>query len=260
LCYNCHDDYTSSASFVHGPVAVGQCVFCHNPHRSKIEHLLVASEPGLCYFCHDKNTIELIAAHSPKQLSPCTNCHNPHASSIKALLKNTSIMTAPHDYIQVPEEPNEQVDSRAEAIVPAPVHKSVSLSEVFRQTSRLIEMGQLQQARTYLEKFKDSSSFTAEERQQITRILGMIESVVNNGQQQIEIDKQSDKKIKEIADLYYNSMAFYRAGQLIQAREGFVKVLNSGLIPESMAKTIRGYILDIDNYLAGNQTPEKSKQ
>lgn len=260
LCYNCHDDYTSSASFVHGPVAVGQCIFCHNPHRSKIEHLLVAPEPGLCYLCHDKNTIELIAAHTPKQLSSCTDCHNPHASSIKALLRNSSIMTAPQDHIQVAEEPNELVDFRTETMIPAPVHKSESLSEVFNETSRLIELGQLQQARTYLEKFKDSNSFTNKERQQIARILGMIDSVINNEKQQIEIDKQSDTKIKEIADLYYNSMAFYRTGQLMQAREGFVKVLNSGLIPESMAKTIRGYMLDIDNSLAGDQTPEKSKQ
>jgi predicted CXXCH cytochrome family protein len=260
LCYNCHDDYTSSALFVHGPVAVGQCIFCHNPHRSKIKHLLVAPEPGLCYSCHDKNTIELIAAHSPKQLSSCTDCHNPHASSIKALLRNSSIMTAPQDHIQFAEEPNEQADSRTEAIIPAPIQKSESLSEVFRQASRLIEQGQLQQARTYLEKFKDSNSFTPEERQQIARILGMIDSVINQEKQQPETEKQSDTKINEITDLYYNSMSFYRAGRLIQAREGFIKVLNSGLIPEPMANTIRGYILDIDNSLAGDQTLEKSKQ
>jgi predicted CXXCH cytochrome family protein len=272
LCHNCHDDYTSSASFVHGPVAVGQCIFCHTPHRSKIEHLLVAPEPGLCYLCHDKNTIELIAAHLPNQLYTCTDCHNPHASSTKALLKNSptmtydgtgqpnSIATAPQDYIRVVEDPNEQADSKTESIVPAPLQKSESLSDVFRRTSRLIELGQMQQARAYLEKFKDSNSFTAEQRQQIARIIGMIDSVLTNEKQQVETDKQSDKKIKEIADLYYSSMTFYRTGQLMKAREGFVKVLNSGLIPESMAKTIRGYISDIDNSLAGNQIQQKSKQ
>ena len=259
LCYNCHDDFTSQALFVHGPVAIGQCLFCHNPHRSKIEHLLVAPEPGLCYLCHDRNTIELIAAHLPAQLSACTDCHNPHASSTKALLKSSSITTTSQDYIRVAEEPNEQADSMTEAIVPAPVQKSESLSEVFRQTSRLIELGQLQQARAYLEKFKDSNTFTAEQRQQIARIIGMIDSVLTSEKQQPETDKQSDKKIKEIADLYYSSMAFYRTGQLIRAREGFIEILKSGLIPESMAKTIRGYISDIDNSLAGNETSEKQK-
>jgi len=272
LCYNCHDDFTSSAKFVHGPVAVGQCIFCHNPHRSKIEHLLIAQEPGLCYLCHEIKTIELIAAHLPNQLSACTDCHNPHASSIKALLRSNSnrtnnvadqpnaIKAVPQKDIQVVEKPNEPSGYKPEATTSAPVQKSESLSEVFRETSRLIELGQLQQARTYLGKFKDSNSFTVEQHQQIARALGMIDSVINNKEQQLEIDKQYDKKIKEIADLYYSSMAFYRTGQLIRAREGFVEIINSGLIPESMAKTIRGYILDIDKSLAKNETSEKSKQ
>ncbi len=272
LCYTCHDDFTSSALFVHGPVAVGQCTFCHNPHRSKIRHLLVTPEPGLCFLCHDKNTIELIAAHLPKQLSNCTDCHNPHTSSTKGLLQSNSIQTyeevaqpntiksVPQETIQVVEEPNEQVNIEPQVIIPAPVQKGENLSEVFQKTSRLIEQGQLNQARVYLEKFKNSDSFTAEQQQQIARIIGMIDSVINNEKQQAEKDKQSDKKIKEISDLYYSSMAFYRTGQLIQAREGFIKILNSGLIPELMAKTIRGYLSDIENSLAGNQSSEKQKQ
>jgi predicted CXXCH cytochrome family protein len=271
LCYNCHDDYTTSATFVHGPVAVGQCIFCHNPHRSKIEHLLTAPEPGLCYLCHDINTIELITAHLSENLSTCTNCHNPHASSIKGLLKsnlprtidefgrpNMAVAT-PQENIQIAKEPNGQSDTIPETAAPAPVHKSQSLSEVFRETSRLIELGQLQQARAYLEKFKDSDSFTAEQRQQVARVLGMIDSVINN-KQQPETGKDNDQKIKEIADLYYSSMAFYRTGQFIRARNGFVKILNSGLIPESMAKTIRVYIADIDKSLAENETSTESKQ
>jgi predicted CXXCH cytochrome family protein len=231
-------------------VAVGQCIFCHNPHRSKIEHLLIAPEPGLCYLCHDIKTIELIAAHLPKQSSACTDCHNPHTSSTKALLKNNSYRTndvvrqpnaikaAPQNDIQTAEEPNGQSDYKPEITTSAPVQKSESLSEVFR----------------------DSTSFTAEENGQIVRVLGMIDSVINNKEQQLETDKQYDKKVKDIADLYYNSMAFYRTGQLIRAREGFVEILNSGFIPESMAKTIRGYMSDIDNSLAKNETSEKPKQ
>ena len=271
LCYTCHDDFTTSASFVHGPVAVGQCIFCHNPHRSKIKHLLVMPEPGLCYQCHDKNTIELIAAHLPKQLSACTDCHNPHTSSTKSLLRNNTIRTyeeaqpntikpEPQKDIQVEEESKENIHIEAEVMVPAPVNKSEDLSEVFKETSRLIELGQLHQARAYLEKFNDSNDFTDEQRKQIARIIEMIDSVINNEKQQAEKDKQSDKKIKEISDLYYSSMAYYRTGQLVQAREGFIKILNSGLIPGPMAKTIRGYISDIENSLAGNQSSEKPKQ
>jgi DNA-binding beta-propeller fold protein YncE len=55
---------------------------------------------------------------------------------------------------------------------------------------------------------------------------------------------------EEIAELYYSSMAFFRAGQFEKAREGLVKVLNSGLIPPAMAKTIQNDLADIDNRLA----------
>jgi len=58
------------------------------------------------------------------------------------------------------------------------------------------------------------------------------------------------EQTKKIAELYSASMGFYRAGQLEKAREGFVEVLNSGLIPGDMAKTLRGYIADIDRVAA----------
>ena len=266
LCYNCHADYTASASFVHGPVAVGQCLFCHNPHKSKIEHLLIAPEPGLCYLCHDVDTIELIAAHLPKQLSACTDCHNAHAGSNKGLLKGSSSETndgfshakvveaTSQNNIESAKDANEQIYSKQGPAASGTLPESKSLSEVFREAGRLIELGELQQAGAYLGKFKDNKSFTAEERAQIERVLGMIDSVITQNEQQLENNNQSDKQAREIAELYYSSMALYRTGQLLKAREGFMKILNSGLIPESMAKTIRGYISDIDNSLAGNKT------
>lgn len=261
LCYGCHADFTESASYVHGPVALGQCLLCHNPHKSKIEHLLIAPEPGLCYQCHDINTIELIAAHLPGQLSACTNCHNPHASFAKGLLRDSASQvnfqsdqpktpdTTSSDGIRITNGQDEQIDLKQGTTAPATQTEISNISEVFLETRRLIELGELGQARGYLEKFKDNDSFTAKEREQIVRVLEMIDSVTNRDKQQLDNDKQA----KEIADLYYSSMAFYRTGQLIKAREGFVKILKSGLIPESMAKTIRGYISDIDNSLAGNK-------
>jgi len=194
LCYNCHADYTASAPFVHGPVAVGQCLFCHNPHKSKIEHLLIAPEPGLCYQCHDIDTIELIAAHLPKQLSSCTDCHDAHASSAKALLKGGSpetndgfgyanmVEAESQSEFEAAKDPNEQIYLGQGATVSETLSESKSLSEVFRETSRLIELGELQQAGAYLGKFKDSNFFTAEERAQIARVLGMIDSVITGNQ------------------------------------------------------------------------------
>lgn len=54
---------------------------------------------------------------------------------------------------------------------------------------------------------------------------------------------------EKIAELYYNSMTIYRSGRLMEAREGLVKVLKSGLIPPAMIKTIQGDLADIDNIL-----------
>jgi sugar lactone lactonase YvrE len=60
------------------------------------------------------------------------------------------------------------------------------------------------------------------------------------------LSKDRLEQTKKIAEIYSASMAFYRAGQLEKAREGFVQVLNSGLIPGDMATTLKGYIADID--------------
>ncbi len=175
LCYGCHTDYTVSASFVHGPVAAGQCLFCHNPHRSKIKHLLREPEPQLCYLCHDKSMIESIPGHSEELSATCTTCHNAHASSIKYLLKEPSFQT------------NKKLDT------------------------------------------------------------AKIETKKIRGQQ--------DERKREIAELYYRSIKFYRAGQLEKAREGLVRVLKSGLVPVPMARTIISYIADIDNTLAKGAKP-----
>lgn len=181
LCYTCHDNVTETASFIHGPVAVGQCLFCHNPHKSKVEHLLKKPEPQLCYLCHDESMIELIPAHLPQQTSACTDCHEPHTGSTKALLKGPS-----DEMPDTPEKPMIEPPSEEPAVTSEP-HDPLG------------------------------------------------------------------KRQRQTAELYYRSMQLYREGQWARAREGFVKVLESGLIPAPMADTLRAYITDIDNRLAKAQ-------
>jgi predicted CXXCH cytochrome family protein len=282
LCYGCHADYTVSAPFVHGPVAVGQCLFCHNPHKSKIEHLLKEPEPKLCYLCHDINTIELIPAHFKNQQFACTGCHNAHASPVKALLKGASSQTideldrtktlskAIQEHMQAAKEQHTTEQERK------------SLLQVFGTVSKLVEQGEIQKARAYLEKFKDSSAFTDEERRKIIQVLKLMEiaiSTTEGGLEKVKQEKpvteekpkeppaepeksnnQPSKRTKEIAELYYRSMELYHAGQLIRAREGFMKVLKSGLAPAPIAKTIRGYLVDIDNTLARRAKPPNSER
>lgn len=62
-------------------------------------------------------------------------------------------------------------------------------------------------------------------------------------------DAGQRQRAEEIAQRYYQSMTFYRAGHLEEARAGFVEVLQSGLIPPPMAQTLKRYLADIDQRL-----------
>jgi DNA-binding beta-propeller fold protein YncE len=61
------------------------------------------------------------------------------------------------------------------------------------------------------------------------------------------------KQNEEIAALYYRSVNAYREGRLQEARKGFVTVLNSGLIPPAMEKTIENYLAEIEDALNGKR-------
>jgi predicted CXXCH cytochrome family protein len=89
LCYDCHpgSNYSGSVDYVHGPVAVGDCMRCHNPHRSKQKYLLKLPVPDVCHQCHEKTDIESIAEHSVELLSECLECHVGHSSSERGLLR-----------------------------------------------------------------------------------------------------------------------------------------------------------------------------
>lgn len=87
ICYGCHEDYTESGLHVHGPVAVGACDFCHDPHVSSYDALLKDPEPELCYRCHDQKSIESVLAHRTDMSSGCMPCHEAHSSSKKKLLR-----------------------------------------------------------------------------------------------------------------------------------------------------------------------------
>ena len=285
LCYNCHTNYTVSAPYVHGPVAVGQCLQCHEHHKSKIKNLLTEKEPELCYKCHDVYAIELIPGHLSKQMSMCTNCHNPHAGSTKALLK-----ISPDQMSEMFKSTNPTDSSMQNYLIPkeqsgkgtfAPEEKT-NMLQIFSDVNQLIKEGKLEKARLYLMGFKDSKAFTDEEREKIVHVLELIdEALAQNRQDGKEIqqkgsenklnpegpsskspekENQLDEQNKIIAEIYYRSMRLYQAGQYVQAREGFTAVLKSGLIPPEMAQTIQGYLLDIEKKLAEGSASQNSRK
>ncbi len=86
LCFECHKD--TRQSYVHGPVAVGECLQCHDPHGSSYEKLLKKPIPVLCFQCHDSRYIVEIEGHSDRLGAFCNECHEGHSSTTKRLLKS----------------------------------------------------------------------------------------------------------------------------------------------------------------------------
>ena len=87
LCYGCHEEFASLKGRVHGPVANGICLFCHDPHKTRNEHLLRRPVPQLCYACHNVEVIAAMGQHCTEPYSKCNDCHDGHASLERYLLK-----------------------------------------------------------------------------------------------------------------------------------------------------------------------------
>ncbi len=77
LCFSCHDRTPFVGAYVHGPVAVRQCLACHEPHQSENPDLLKYPDENLCFMCHKESTIRTIRGHENRKR--CLNCHDPHA-------------------------------------------------------------------------------------------------------------------------------------------------------------------------------------
>jgi predicted CXXCH cytochrome family protein len=121
LCVHCHTDFASDAPgndelWLHGPVASGWCVLCHEPHSSGYP-FLVATEPTarLCGGCHVREDLVATAEHRPVEVEDafpapapvkaedleseeavtpsfsvvrdCTRCHDPHMGPDRLLLR-----------------------------------------------------------------------------------------------------------------------------------------------------------------------------
>lgn len=85
LCGRCHA-LDLSKTYVHGPIASGGCLVCHDPHASRYPHLLLSDSGAFCLHCHDRGDLDAVAAHEGVE-APCTECHEAHMSDKKYLLK-----------------------------------------------------------------------------------------------------------------------------------------------------------------------------
>ena len=134
LCFSCHGTEEKGKDVKdvvskHAPVVDGNCTSCHNPHKARLQSLLLAGYPDLCLTCHEDlkskmyprpggiqtASLEISAeeggetplsenstyfVHAPDDLKNCQTCHKPHFSN------EPDLMTAPiqrlcekcHDY------------------------------------------------------------------------------------------------------------------------------------------------------------------
>ena len=74
--------------FVHGPVAAGDCSFCHKQDK-KDQHVFqpINNVEALCYECHEKLSAGSLV-HKPVAEGKCTGCHDPHQSANLFQLKD----------------------------------------------------------------------------------------------------------------------------------------------------------------------------
>lgn len=108
LCNKCHESYTQyeADDWVHGPVVIGQCGWCHEAHKSKQPTMTKDTQPSLCMTCHDQAFIEHDEFHVQLEDPNCTDCHDPHASGNRLLLadartyqrraKSMALLPSPH--------------------------------------------------------------------------------------------------------------------------------------------------------------------
>jgi predicted CXXCH cytochrome family protein len=71
----------------HAPVEGGECTKCHNPHKAKLNKLLLAQGSDLCLTCHKSLKEKMLKekVHSPAARD-CQRCHAPHFSRERTLL------------------------------------------------------------------------------------------------------------------------------------------------------------------------------
>lgn len=78
LCYSCHENFNTKYEKLHGPVDLGFCTVCHEPHMSENKKLQKNSGNALCFPCHVSYEIEQPDTHVEIGDDLCGKCHNPH--------------------------------------------------------------------------------------------------------------------------------------------------------------------------------------
>lgn len=94
-CQDCHGRYFGD-EVGHSPVADGQCIVCHEMHRSLQPRLLKQPVFDTCVDCHDEPEDLSEEAHGGDNVENCIRCHDPHFGTGSLLKGKSTTATASH--------------------------------------------------------------------------------------------------------------------------------------------------------------------
>lgn len=264
LCYKCHEEFASLKGWVHGPVATGDCLTCHEPHKTKNEFVLLSPIPDLCYKCHLPESIQKIEHHAEPSYSHCIDCHAGHASASRSLLSPAFLRRpAGAAYLsQVQQRQYEQSLQQAKS----DLTQSRDFLTLLRTATEHVETDQLGQARAYLEVILNSGLLTESEKPLLAEILQQVISLQTPGaaheptaEQLVaalrQLQQQRSEQERALADLYYRSIKAYRAGRLTEARQGFLKLRDGGPLLGPVKDTVQSYLERIESSLKDRSEP-----
>ena len=98
FCFGCHTGKKAwlSRKFIHGPITIGGCTLCHNPHGENNRYQLFEEGAlALCLACHgdkeglvaEKTEDRMPYVHGIVVGGGCVSCHDPHATDQQFMLK-----------------------------------------------------------------------------------------------------------------------------------------------------------------------------
>lgn len=264
LCYRCHSEYAHLSGWVHGPVAAGECLFCHEPHKTRTPFLLTNPVPELCHRCHDPEALALIENHADPSYANCLRCHAGHAAATRWLLKPAFLESEAGRPFR--EEVHRQQYERAVEEARDDLAQGQSLSAMLDMAATDIREGRLWEARAILEIVAGSNALSAEERETIAGILQRVVELlpidlppegtrVEVSSALGAVREQMAQRQRALAELYYRSIQLYRAGRLAEARDGFAELLRNGGLLEPVRQTAEQYLVEIDQAL--DRTPDQ---
>ncbi|UCD52547.1 MAG: hypothetical protein JSW27_07900 [Phycisphaerales bacterium] len=261
LCFQCHAEYATLAGWIHGPVTTGECLFCHEPHKTRTPFLLTSAVPDLCHQCHDPEALGLIPNHAETSYAQCLDCHAGHTGVTRYLLQPAFLESeAGHAYRL---QADRQQYERALQTARNSLAEGQGISAMLRTAADHLENGRLWEARATLEVIAEGETVTADECQSITAIVQQVSALLETetppesagaelSAALAAVEEQRSARQRTLAGLYYQSIQAYRAGRLAEARAGFAELSRSEDLLEPIRQTVQRYLAEIDRTL--NQT------